>query len=201
MTLHRLWSRRRSCSLPFARKSAIALLLMNDDERKQLSDGLWCAMLDFEAVEAFAIDSDDGALGHEGRGVDFVDELEYLGTLAPFGEDEEHLDLLATIESVGIDGGAAPSGVVVDALAYLLVFIGDDEELDAASHVVDHLVDAEGGDVEDDVAIDDAFPILEHEVAGGDDDDVADEDDSAEGYVAVLVDDGSNDVGAPRGAI
>ena len=154
-----------------------------------------------EVVEALAIDADDGALRDEGVRVDLVDELEDEVALAALAEHEEHLHVVAGVEAGGVDDGAAAMALLVDAVAYLLPAVADDEELNGAAHRVDHLVDAEGRDVEHDVAIEHLLEVAQHEVAARDDDDVADHDDASERHVAILVDDGGQDVGAARGAV
>ena len=80
-------------------------------------------------VETFAIDSDDFALRDKGGGVFFVDDFEDTGTLAFFGEHEQHLHLAAAVEALCVDDGAASVRVEVDAVADGFVFVGDDEEL------------------------------------------------------------------------
>ena len=158
-------------------------------------------MLHLEAVEALAIDTDDGALRNEGRGVDVVDDLEDATALAPLGQHKEHFHVLAAVEAVSVDGGDASARLFVDALANLLVVLGNDEELHRTTHAVHHLVDAESRDVEHHVAVDDALPVAQDEVGAGNDDDVEQHDDTPERDVAILVDDGGDDVGAARGSV
>ena len=76
--------------------------------------------------------------------------------------------------------------------------IADDEELYASTHGVDNLVDTERRDIKHHIAIDDALPILQHEVGTSDDNHITNKDDAAERDVAVLVDDGRHDVGSTR---
>ena len=86
----------------------------------------------------------------------------------------------------------------VDAVAYLLPTVADDEELYRPSHRVDDLVYTEGRHVEHHVAIDDALEVLQHKIAARDDDDIAEQDDASQRDVTILVHDGGNDVGAAR---
>ena len=158
-------------------------------------------MLHLEAVEALTIDADDSALRYECRGVNLVDELKNLGTLAALCQYEEHLHFFATIETVRVNGGASAMRIVVDTFANLLVFVGDDEELHTSSHGIDYLVDTECGDVEHHIAVDDALPILQHEITARDDNHVANQDDTPQRDVAILVDDGRHDIGTTRRTI
>ena len=100
---------------------------------------------------------------------------------------------------MSIDHGAT-AVALVDASANFLIMIADDEELYASTHRVDDLVDTERRDIEHHIAIDDALPILQHEVGTSDDNHITNKDDAAERDVAVLVDDGRHDVGATCGA-
>ena len=127
--------------------------------------------------------------------------MEYLGTLAALGKHEEHFYFFATIEAVRVDGGASAMRIVVDTFANLLVFVGDDEKLHTSSHGIDHLVDTERRDVEHHIAVDDALPILQHEITARDDNHVAYQDDTPQRDVAILVDDGRHDIGTSRRAI
>ena len=125
-------------------------------------------MFHLEAVEAFAIDTDDGTLRNECRGVGIVDNLEDLCTLATLRQHKQHFHFLAGIEAMSIDHGAT-AVALVDASANLLIMIADDEELYASTHGIDDLVDTERRDIKHYIAIDDALPILQHEVGTGDD--------------------------------
>ena len=117
-----------------------------------------------ETVETFAIDAYDGTLRYEGGGVYLVYDTEDDVALALLGQHKEHLYLLAAVEAVRIDGGATAMGLTVYALAYLPVLVADNEKLNTAAHGVDHLVDAESGDIEHNIAVDDLLPVLQHEV-------------------------------------
>ena len=134
-------------------------------------------LLDLELVEALAIDADDIRLSDEGLGIDVVDDAEDDVALAALGHDEEHLHLVAGIEAVGFDDGGTTMGKDGDARRYLLIFVGDDEELHRAVHDVDNLVDTVGRDEEDDVSVDDLLEVVENEVGRRDDEDVAEHDD------------------------
>ena len=54
-----------------------------------------CLFVEFEVVEAFAIDTDHAALADESGGVYLVDDVENLTRLALLGQHEEHLDVMA----------------------------------------------------------------------------------------------------------
>jgi len=149
-----------------------------------------------DMIEALAVDADDGALCHEGLGIDLVDEVEDDRRLALFGEAEEDLDGSLRIEPVAVERGAAAVGDLVDSLADLLPSLGDDKELDGAVEGVDDIVDAERDDEEQHVAVEHLLPVAQHHVARGDDRQVAEKDDVTQGDVAVLVDHRRHDIGA-----
>lgn len=153
-----------------------------------------CLVLDL--VEALAIYTNHGTLAHEGVRVDLLDEAEDGLRLALLGKHEEHLDFLTGIKTGGIHDGHTTVGIRVDALANLHVLLRDDEELDGTAATVDHLVDAECLDVEHHITVKHFFPVVYDEIAGGNDEDVTDHDDTTQGDVAILVDDGCHDVGA-----
>ena len=153
-----------------------------------------------DLVEALAIYADDGTLAHEGMGVDFLYQAEDGLRLALLGKHEKHFYFLAGIETGGIHDGYATVGIRVDALAYLLVLLGDDEELHGTATAVHYLVDAERLHVEHHVAVKYFLPVVYDKIAGGNDEDVAYHDDTTQGDVTILVDDGCHDVGSARAA-
>ena len=95
----------------------------------------------FKLVEAFTVDTDDSTLRYKGVGIYFVDKLKYLVRFVLFGQNEQHLHLVARVKALGIDNRHTAMGIVVDALTDLLVFVGDDKELYRPAHGVHHLVD------------------------------------------------------------
>ena len=108
----------------------------------------WCRFLGayLEIVEAFAIDADDSTLRDKGMRIYLVDDAEYQVALPTLCQYEEHLDLLARIKALSIDDGTATMRLAVDAIAYLLVFVRDDEELYRAAGRFHNLVYTEGRD-------------------------------------------------------
>ena len=151
-----------------------------------------------DLVESLAIYADDGTLAHEGVRIDFLYQAEDGLRLTLLGEHEEHLDFLTGIKTGGIHDGHTTVGIRVDALAYLHVLLRDDEELDGTAATVDHLVDAERLDVEHHITVKHFLPVVYDEIAGGNDEDVANHDDTTQGDVTILVDDGCHDVGTAR---
>ena len=149
-----------------------------------------------DMIEALAVDADDGALCHEGLGIDLIDEVEDDGRLTLLRQAEEDLDGPLRIEAVAVERGAATVGDLVDGLTDLLPFLGDDKELDGAVEGVDNIVDAERDDEEEHVAIEHLLPVAQHDIARGDDRQVAEEDDMSEGDVTVLMYHGCHDIGA-----
>ena len=149
-------------------------------------------------VETFTIDTDDGTLRDKGVGVNLIDDLKDQTALATLGQHEEHLHVTTRIETLGIDDSTAAMGLTIDALTDLVVLVGDDEELHTATHGVHHLVDTEGRHIEHHIAVNDLLPVFQYEVGRGDDDDIADENDTAQRDVTVLVDDGRHDICSSR---
>lgn len=133
----------------------------------------------FEFVEALTVYAYDVGLGYKGMRVNLVDDAEDYFAFTPLGHDEEHLHLMPSVEAASLDERGTPVGIDSYAAGYLLIFVGDDEKLHAASHGTYHLVDAETGHQQHHVAVDDFFPIVEYKVGGGDDDYVAEHDDTA----------------------
>ena len=66
------------------------------------------------------------------------------------------------------DGGATALRIYIDGTPYLLVLVGDDEELHRLVHHVHHLVYADGEDKEEYVAVNHFLPIAQGHVAGRD---------------------------------
>ena len=114
----------------------------------------------FHLVESLAIDTDDGTLRYEGMRVDHVDDVEDARRLVLAGEHKEHLHLAAAEEARAVDDGASAVRVEVDAAAYLLILLRDDEELYGTTHGVYHLVDTEGCDIEHNISVDNLLPVF-----------------------------------------
>src|SRR5574344_3169570 len=84
-------------------------------------------------------------------------------------------------------------GVFVDAFAYFLVLIGDNEELNGTAHGVDHLVYTISRDEQYYITVDNLFPIFQYQITGSDDNHITYQNNLAERYITVLVDNGGND--------
>lgn len=87
--------------------------------------------------------------------------------------------------------------------SYLLIFIGYDKKLDRLTCAVHYLIEDETANVKCCKSVYHLLPVLQNEITGGNDDHIADQYDSSQGYVPVFVDDGGNDVrtaGASVGA-
>lgn len=90
---------------------------------------------------------------------------------------------------------------LVDGIGKALVVAREDGELHGLVATAYAVVERHAADEEHDETEDDTCPVVEDEVAGGDDDHVASHDDCAERHGLVLVDDGSDDVGAAGGTM
>ena len=94
-------------------------------------------------IKAFAINTDNGTLTDKGMWIYLADKAENGWSLALLGKHEKHLHILTGIETAGVNHRYSPISIHVDALAYLLILLRNDEELYTSSSAVYHLVDAE----------------------------------------------------------
>ena len=94
-------------------------------------------------IKTLAINTNHGTLTDKGMWINLADKAENGWSLALLGKHEEHLHILTGIKTAGIHHRYSPISIYVDALAYLLILLRDDEELHTSSATVHHLVDAE----------------------------------------------------------
>lgn len=94
-------------------------------------------------IKTLAINTDNGTLTDKGMWIYLADKAENGWSLALFGKHEEHLHILTGIETAGIHHRYSPIGISIDALAYLLILLRNDEELYTPAATVHHLIDAE----------------------------------------------------------
>ena len=97
----------------------------------------------FEFIKSITIYANHCALADKGIRVYLADKAENGWSLALLGKHEEHLHILTGIETAGIHHRYSPIGISIDALAYLLILLRNDEELYTSTATVHHLVDAE----------------------------------------------------------
>lgn len=147
----------------------------------------------FKLVKTFAIDPDNVCLRDESLGIYLVDDTEDGGALAPLGHDEQHFHLVAGVEAVRLNDCSATMREDSDTRGYLLIFVGDNEELHAAVQDVHYLVYTIGGDEQHYITVDDLLEVMKNEIGRRNDDDITHHDDTSEGYVTVFVHDGGND--------
>ena len=79
--------------------------------------------------------------------------------------------------------------------------LGNDEELHRATHAVDEIIHHVGHYEEDDITVDDLFPVLQNQITGGDDAEVTGKNDTSERYITVLMNHCRNDIRAARAGI
>lgn len=141
-----------------------------------------CRLFPFHlhSVEAVAVNADDGALRDKGCRVNGVDNLEYFPALALLDEHEKNVCFIARIRAIAFENGASAVMLLVDASGDFVIFLGDDEKLNRAAHGVDYLVEAECRHIEHHIAEDDALPVAQYQITGGDDNDVANHHDMSE---------------------
>ena len=94
-------------------------------------------------IKALAINTDNGTLTDKSIRVYLADKAENGWSLALLGKHEEHLHILTGIETAGVHHRYSSISIHVDALAYLLILLRNDEELYTSTTTVHHLVDAE----------------------------------------------------------
>ena len=99
------------------------------------------------------------------------------------------------------DGGATALRIYIDGTPYLLVLVGDDEELHRLMHHVHHLIHTDGEDKEEYVAVNHFFPVAQGQVAGRDNRNVYQQNKLAKRNVVILVNHGRNHVGAASRSI
>ena len=94
-------------------------------------------------IKTLAINTDNGTLTDKGMWIYLADKAENGWSLALLGKHEEHLHILTGIETAGVNHRYSSISIHVDALAYLLILLRNDEELYTSTTTVHHLVDAE----------------------------------------------------------
>ena len=156
---------------------------------------------DFNLVESVAKHTDDFRLRDECAGVNALNDAEDGGALALLCQDDQHLALLFRVPSLAIEHGHAAAGQV-DGRGYLVVAVGEDEELDRLAAAVHHVVKQQVGDNQCAIAVEQGADVAAgQEEAGGDDDEVAEHHHLSECHVLVLVDNGGDDIRAARRAV
>ena len=130
-------------------------------------------MVRLHVVEAHTVYTNHSRLRNKGVRIDFVNQLEDEVRLALFGYAEYHLYVLLGIEAVAVEHRAATVGYLVYRLAYLLILVGDDKELNALAQRVDQMVDYKRDDKQQYVAIEHLLPVAQHHIRRGDDGEVA----------------------------
>ena len=146
-------------------------------------------------VEAFAIHTNDRTLGNKCVGIDVIDDLENRVRLTAFGQDKHHFDRLSGVKSCSVDDSHAAMQRINGSTDFIK-FLGDDEKLDRLPGAVDHLVDHVAGDEQSHITVDHFFPVVQHQIAGSNDNHVAKHDDAPQTDIAVLVDKCGDDVRA-----
>ena len=94
-------------------------------------------------IKTLAINTNHGTLTDKGMWIYLADKAENGWSLALLGKHEEHLHILTGIETAGVHHRYSSISIHVDALAYLLILLRNDEELYTSTTTVHHLVDAE----------------------------------------------------------
>ena len=85
--------------------------------------------VDFDGVEAFAEDTDDGTLADESIRVDHLNEAENVAAFTFASLQTHNLALLSGVPAVSVEDGHSVLGVSAKRVGYLLPFAGEDEKL------------------------------------------------------------------------
>ena len=94
-------------------------------------------------IKTLTINTNHGTLTDKGMWIYLADKAENGWSLALLGKHEEHLHILTGIETAGVNHRYSSISIYIDALAYLLILLRNDEELYTSTATVHHLVDAE----------------------------------------------------------
>ena len=105
----------------------------------------------------------------ESIGVDVLDQAEDFDRLALVGQDYQYLDVTFAVPACTVEHRYATMGFFGDAVGYLLVFFGEDEELYRLAGTVHNVVEHKADDEQRYKAEYHAAPVVEDEVARTDD--------------------------------
>ena len=153
-----------------------------------------------DVIKAIAIDTDHSTLRNKRIGVNIIDDAEDRGGLPALRQDKHHGLLMPCVETFGIDQRhTAVKGI--DLFRNLLILLGNDEELHRLPTAVHHLIEHKTTNEECHEAIEHLLPILQHQIAGGDNDQITEHDDTPQGDVTILIDYGRDNIRASRTAI
>ena len=78
-------------------------------------------LVEFEVVKSFAVNTNHTTLADKSGGVHLVDDMENLTRLALLGQNEEHLDIIAGIETLCVEYCHPAVWLLVDAACYFLI--------------------------------------------------------------------------------
>ena len=90
-------------------------------------------------IESFPVYTDNGTLRNESPRIDIIDDLENRIGLALFCQDKHHFHLLSRIKPGPVDHSHT-SVQSINLPTDLLIFTGNNEELDRLARAVNHLV-------------------------------------------------------------
>ncbi len=94
----------------------------------------------FYLIETFPVNADDIGLGYESMIVDLLHETENTVRFGTFGQYDDYFFGLFGVPARAVENRYAPVYVMVYAIGYLLVFVGEDKELYRLSYTVDNQV-------------------------------------------------------------
>ena len=90
-------------------------------------------------IESFPVYTDNGTLRNESPRINIIDDLENRIGLALFCQDKHHFHLLSRIKPGPVDNSHT-SVQSINLPTDLLIFTGNNEELDRLARAVNHLV-------------------------------------------------------------
>lgn len=151
-------------------------------------------------IEPFPIHASDDALRDEGLVVYLLHEAEDGDGFGFLCQEDDHFDRFAGIAAHAVEDGAAAVQVGDDPFGYLIIFVGEDQELDGLAVSVQYGIYDIVADEHFDESEYDLFHVMKEEEGRTDDDEVAEQQGASDGYVLVFVYDSRHDIRSARAA-
>lgn len=101
---------------------------------------VWILFLSLYLIKSLSIDAADDALGDEGLMVDGFYQAEDGNGFGFLRQKDDHFDRFAGITADTVQNGTSAAQVVDDPFGYLVVFLGEDQELDRLPVAVQYQV-------------------------------------------------------------
>ena len=92
-------------------------------------------------------------------------------------------------------------GIYIDMFGYLFILFADDEELYGLACAVHYLIQYETANVQGDVAVYYFLPVFQYKIAGGDNDEIANQHYPPQCDVSIFIDDSGDNICSARTSI